>query len=74
MTASIYFNREASKNVKIPYSKLFQGEYLFLEGSTYLIVNKYWESSHFPGNGYWPVILSAQHLLIITPVLKLRKS
>ena len=28
-------------NVKIPHPKLFQGEYLFPGGSTYLVVNKY---------------------------------
>ena len=74
VTASIYFNKAASINVKIPHYKLFQGEYLFPGGSSYLIVNKYWESSYFPVNDYWPAIFSGQHLLMITPVLKLRKS
>ena len=56
MAASVYFNRGASHqsmyflgkyysreyfNVKIPHSKLFQGEYLFPGGSTYLIVKKH---------------------------------
>ena len=41
MAASIYYSREASQKCKIPHSKLIQGEYLFPEGSTYLIVNQY---------------------------------
>ena len=58
--ASVYFNRNALQgstyflgkycsrkylNLKIPHSKLFQGEYLFPRGSTYLLVNKYCRSS-----------------------------
>ena len=54
VATSVYFNREISLgstyflrkyyfreylNVKIRHSKLFQGEYLFRGGSTYLLVN-----------------------------------
>ena len=43
--------------MKIPRSKLFQGEYLFSGGSTYLLENKCWGSSYFPLNDYWVVII-----------------
>ena len=68
VATSVYFNKEASQwntyflgkyysqevfNAKIPHFKLFlQGEYLFPEGSTYLLVNKYLGSSYFPVNNY----------------------
>ena len=64
----VHFSREASQgsnyflgkycpreylNVKILHSKLFQGECLFLGGSTYLLVSKLVKgSSHFPVNNY----------------------
>ena len=35
------------KKMKILHSKLFQGEYIFPDESTYLLVSKYWESSYF---------------------------
>ena len=55
-------------NVKIPHSKLFQGEYLFPGGSTYLLVKKYWGSSYLPVNNYWGVLFSGEYLLTVTPV------
>ena len=78
----LYFNREASQgstyflgkyysrehlNVKIPNAKLYQ-EYLILEGSAYLLLNKYWGSSYVPANNYWGVLFSEEYLLIVTPV------
>ena len=42
--------------MKIPHSNLFQEEYLFLEGSNYLLINKYWGSKYFPVNNYWGVL------------------
>ena len=54
-------------NVEIPHSKLFQGEYLFPGGSTYLLVNKYWGSSYFPENNYWGVLFTREYLLPVTP-------
>ena len=53
--------------MKIPQSKLFQGEYLFPGGSTYLLVNKYWGSSFFPVNNYWGVLFTEEYLLTVTP-------
>ena len=55
-------------NVKIPHSKLFQGEYLLPRGSTYLLVNKYWGSSYFPVNNYWEVLFTREYLLTVIPV------
>ena len=82
MAAFVYFNREASQgstnfvgkycsqkylNVKIPHSKLFQGEYLFPGGSTYLLVNKYWWSSYFSVKNYLGVHFSGEYLLTVAP-------
>ena len=39
---SIISIKRLCKNVKIPHSKIIQGEYLFPGGSAYLIVNKYY--------------------------------
>ena len=47
--------------------KLFQGGYLFLGGSTYLLVNKSWGSTY----NYRGVPFSREHLLTITMVLNL---
>ena len=84
MTVSVYFNIEVSKGstyflgkyysreylkVKIPHSNLFEGEYLFLEGSNYLLVNKYWGSKYFPVNNYWGVLLFGEYLLTVIPVV-----
>ena len=44
--------------MKIPRSKLFQRDYLFPGGSTYLLENKYWQSSYFSG----------EYLLTVIPV------
>lgn len=67
VAARVYFNKEVSQRsayfpekyysrkylkVKIPNSKLYQGEYLILEGSTYLLLNNYCVSSYFPVNNY----------------------
>ena len=46
-----YYTREYL-NVKIPHLKLFQGEYLFSGGSTYLLVNEYWGNSCFPASRF----------------------
>ena len=55
-------------NAKIPHFKLFlQGEYLFLEGSTYLLVNKYLGSSYFPVNNYQGVLFPSS-TSTVTPV------
>ena len=61
-----YYSREYLK-VKIPYSNLFQGEYLFPEGSNYLLVNKYWGSKYFPVNNYWGVLFFGEYLITVTP-------
>ena len=53
--------------MKILHSKLFQGEYLFHGGSTYLLLNKYWGSSYFPVNNYWGVLFTREYLLTVTP-------
>ena len=45
-------------NMKILHSKLFQGEYLFPWGRTYLLVNKYWRSSYFAVNNYRGVLIN----------------
>ena len=70
MAASDYFSREVSQeskyflgkyynlNMKIPYTELFQEEYLFLGGSTLLQVNKYTRSCYFPINNYCGVCFS----------------
>ena len=67
VAASVHFSREISQgsiyflgkyysreylNVKIPQVKLFQGEYLFLGGSTYLVVNECMGNSYLPVNNY----------------------
>ena len=36
--------------MKILHFRLFQGKHLFAGRSTYLLVKKYWGSSHFPLN------------------------
>ena len=74
VAASICFNREVSQgsayflityysleylNVKMPHSKLFQGEYLFPGESNYLLVNKYSGSNYFPINNYWGILSEA---------------
>ena len=83
VAASVYFNREASQgstyflgkyysrryvNVKIPDSNFYQGEHLFREGITYLLLNKYWRSIYFPVNKYWEVHFSGDYFLTVTPV------
>ena len=55
-------------NVKIPRSKLFEGEHLFPKMSTYLLVNMYWRSSYFSVNNYWRVLFPGKYLLTVTPV------
>ena len=72
MAASAYFNREVSQgrryflrkcysweylNVKIPHSKLFQGECLFPEGSTYSLI-------YFLVNHYWGKLFSEEYILM----------
>ena len=67
MAAPVFFNKEVSQRsayfpekyysgeylkVKIRNSKLCQGEYLILEGSTYSLLNNYCVSSYFPVNNY----------------------
>ena len=54
-------------NLKIPRSKLFQGEYFYFVVSTNLLVNKYWGSSYFHVNSYWGVLSSGEYLLTVTP-------
>ena len=54
--------------MKMRHPKLFQGEYLFPVGSTYLLVNKYWGSSYFPVNNYWAALSPREYLLKVTPV------
>ena len=39
-------------------AKYHTQEYLFTGGSTYLLVNKYWESSSFPVNNYRGVLIN----------------
>ena len=56
-------------NMKILHSKLFQGEYLFPWGRTYLLVNKYWRSSYFSVNNYRGVLITREYLLTVTPVI-----
>ena len=56
--------------MKIPHSNLFQGEYLFPEGSNYLLVNKYWGSKYFRVNNYWGVIFFGEYLLIVSPTTR----
>ena len=51
--------------VKILHSKLFQGEYLFPGGCTYLLVTKYWWSSYSPVNNYWWVLFAREYLLTV---------
>ena len=48
--------------------QLFQGEYLFLRGSTYLPVNKYGGSSYFTVNNYCELLFffSGDYLLTVT--------
>ena len=46
---------------------LFQGEYLFRGGSTYLLVNTYWGSSYFAVKIYWGSLFFWEYLLMITP-------
>ena len=53
--------------MKIPHSNLFQGEYLSLEGSNYLLVNEYWGSKYFPVNNYWGALFFGEYLLTVTP-------
>ena len=53
--------------MKTPHSNLFQGEYLFPEGSNYLPVNKYWGCEYFPVNKYWGVLFFGEYLLTVTP-------
>ena len=50
------------KNIKIPCLKLFQGEYLFSEGSSYFPINNYWEVLFFRlvlNNGYTGLTLNS---------------
>ena len=54
--------------MKIPHSSLFQGGYLFPEGSNYLLINKYWGSKYFPVNNYWGVLFFGEYLLTVAPV------
>ena len=63
-----YYPREYLK-VKIPHFNLFQGEYLFLEGGNYLLVNKYWGRKCFPVSNYWGVLFFGEYLLTVTPGL-----
>ena len=62
LVASFISIEKLPKNLKIPHSRLFQGEYLFPGGSTYLIVNKHWRSIYFPVNDYWAVLFSGEYL------------
>ena len=81
MAVSVYFNIEVSKGstyflgkyysreylmVKIPHSNLFQGEYIFPEGSNYLLVNKYRGSKYFAVNNSWGVLFFGEYLLTVT--------
>ena len=50
--------------MKILHSKLFQGEYLFPWGRTYLLVNKYWGSSFFPVNNCRGVLINGYRALL----------
>ena len=80
----VYFNREASYwsayflgkyysrkylNVKIPHSKLFQGECLLHGGSTYLLGNMSWRSSYFSVNNHWGVFFSREYLFTVTSAI-----